>query len=109
LPDNFLNVLTDTYAANGALFIDLHSYSPYRPISIGVRAKLVDLKSGEFMWAIDETVDGGDASVAVAVLGFQKTKHVQALSENTSGSILQSPRMFMKFLADSIFSTLPNR
>jgi len=109
LPDNFLNVLTDTYAANGVLFIDLHSYSPYRPISIGVRAKLVDLKSGEFMWAIDETVDGGDASVAVAVLGFQKTKHVQALSENTSGSILQSPRMFMKFLADSIFSTLPNR
>jgi hypothetical protein len=89
--------------------IDIHSYRPYRPISIGVRAKLVDLKSGEFMWAIDETIDGGNASVVVSAIHFQKSKHLQALSDNTMGSILQSPRLFSKFLTSSIFSTLPNR
>lgn len=109
LPEDFFSKLNDKYGANGVLMIDLHSYKPYRPISVGIRAKLVDLKSGEFMWAIDETIDGGDASVVVAAINFQKTKHVQALSDKTMGSILQSPRMFTKFMADSIFSTLPSR
>ena len=57
LPENFLTTIEEYTAANGVLFVDLDSYSPYRPISLGVRAKLVDLKSGEFMWAIDETFD----------------------------------------------------
>jgi len=109
LPEDFFNKLTDKYGANGVLLVDIHSYQPYRPISIGVRAKLIDLKSGEFMWAIDETIDGGDASVVSAAINFHKQKHVQAFSNKTVGSVLQSPRLFCKFLANSIFATLPKR
>ena len=72
LPEDFFDQLVNKYGANGVLLVDIHSYKPYRPISIGVRAKLVDLKSGEFMWAIDETVDGGDASVVVSAINFQR-------------------------------------
>ena len=109
LPENFLKLLTEQFGANGVLFIDLHSYKPYRPLSIGVRAKLVDLKSGEFVWAIDETVDTGDASVMVSANLYQRGKHVQALSQKTSSSVLQSPRLFTKFVAHTLFTTLPNR
>ena len=109
LPENFLSTLHDEYAANGVLFIDLHSFNPYRPLSLGVRAKLVDLKSGEFMWAIDETIDAGDASVLVAINKFQRSKHVQAISNKTSTSVVQSPRFFCKFVANVLFSTLPRR
>jgi len=109
LPENFLKILVEKLGANGVLFIDLHSFKPYRPLSLGVRAKLVDLKSGEFMWAIDETIDTGEASVMVAANLYQRGKHVQALSEKTSSSILQSPRLFSKFVAHTLFSTLPNR
>ena len=109
LPDNFLKVLVDRYSANGVLFIDLHSFSPYRPMSLGVRSKLVDLKSGEFMWAIDETFDSGNASVMVAINNFQRSHHVQALSDKTTTSVLQSPRFFCKYVAHSVFSTLPKR
>ena len=109
LPDNFLKILVEKFGANGVLFIDLHSYKAYRPLSLGVRAKLVDLKSGEFMWAIDETIDTGEASVMVAANLYQRGNHVQALSEKTSSSILQSPRLFSKFVAHTLFSTLPNR
>ena len=109
LPENFFTVLEEKYGVNGVLFIDLHSYKPYRPISLGIRSKLVDLKSGEFMWAIDETIDAGDASVMVSVNSYQRSLHVQSLSQKTSSSILQSPRLFTKFAAHSVFSTLPNR
>ena len=109
LPESFLRTLEDRTNANGVLFVDLHSYRPYRPMSLGVRAKLVDIKTGEFMWAIDETIDSGEASVMVAANLYQRGNHVQALSEKTSSSILQSPRLFSKFVAHTLFSTLPNR
>ena len=109
LPDNFLKLLIEEFGANGVLFVDLHSFNPYRPISIGVRSKLVDLKSGEFMWAIDETIDAGDASVMVTADAYHRVKHVQAISKDTGSSTLQSPRLFCKFVAATLFSTLPKR
>tara|TARA_B100001057_G_C22761026_1_gene915776 strand:- start:427 stop:1080 length:654 start_codon:yes stop_codon:yes gene_type:complete len=109
LPENFLRILDEQTGASGVLFIDLDSYRPYRPMSLGVRAKLVDLKSGEFMWAIDETFDTGHAGVIVGASLFQEKAQVRALSSKTSGSVLQSHRIFSKYIASTIFSTLPMR
>ena len=109
LPENFLRILDEQMGASGVLFIDLDSYRPYRPMSLGVRAKLIDLKSGEFMWAIDETFDTGHAGVVVGASLFQEKAQVRALSSKTSGSVLQSHRVFSKYIASTIFSTLPMR
>ena len=109
LPESFLRTLEDRTSANGVLFVDLHSYRPYRPMSLGVRAKLVDIKTGEFMWAIDETFDAGHASVIVGSSIFQEKEQVRALSAKTSGSVLHSPRIFAKYVASTTFSTLPLR
>jgi len=109
LPANFLKIIEDYTAANGVLFVDLDSYKPFRPMSLGVRSKLIDLKTGEFMWAIDETFDAGHASVIVGASEFQEVAQVRALSERTHGSVLQSPRTFTKYVASTIFSTLPKR
>lgn len=109
LPENFLRRLEEMTNANGVLFLDFDSYRPYRPISIGIRAKLVDIKTGEFVWAIDETFDAGHASVIVGSSIFQEKAQVRALSAKTSGSVLHSPRIFAKYVASTTFSTLPLR
>ena len=109
LPANFLKMIEDYTGANGVLFVDLDSYKPFRPMSLGVRSKLVDLKTGEFMWAIDETFDAGHASVIVGASQFQEISQVRALSDRTNGSVLHSPRNFTKYVASTIFSTLPKR
>lgn len=109
LPENFLRKLESLTQSNGVLFVDIHSFRPYRPMSLGVRAKLVDIKSGEFMWAIDETFDAGHASVIMGSRVFQEESQVRALSAKTSGSVLQSPRIFAKYVASATFSTLPLR
>ncbi|MEC8655894.1 MAG: hypothetical protein VXX28_08225 [Verrucomicrobiota bacterium] len=109
LPENFLRTLDEQTGANGVLFVDLDSYRPYRPMSLGVRAKLVDLKSGEFMWAIDETFDAGHAGVILGASVFQEKAQVRALSAKTSGSVLHSHRVFSKYVASTTFSTLPMR
>ena len=61
------------------------------------------------MWAIDETIDAGDASVMVTADAYHRVKHVQAISKDTGSSTLQSPRLFCKFVASTLFSTLPKR
>lgn len=109
LPENFLMRLEELTAANGVLFVDVDSYRPYRPLSLGVRSKLVDLKTGEFMWAIDETFDSGHADVIAATRVFQDRAQVRALSAKTSGSVIHSPRAFAKYVASSCFSTMPMR
>ena len=109
LPENFLMRLEELTAANGVLFVDVDSYRPYRPLSLGVRSKLVDLKTGEFMWAIDETFDSGHADVIAATRVFQDHAQVRALSAKTSGSVIHSPRAFAKYVASSCFSTMPMR
>ena len=109
LPANFLKIIENYTGANGILFVDLDSYKPFRPMSLGVRSKLVDLKTGEFMWAIDETFDTGHASVVVGASQFQEVAQVRALSDRTNGSVLHSPRNFTKYVASTIFSTLPKR
>ena len=109
LPENFLRRLEEMSDANGVLFVDLDSYRPYRPLALGVRAKLVDIKTGEFMWAIDETFDAGHASVIVGSNIFQEKEQVRALSAKTSGSVLHAPRIFAKYVAATTFSTLPMR
>ena len=109
LPDNFLEVLKSQTQANGVLFVDILGFQSYRPLSMNLRAKLVDLNSGDFMWAVDETVDSSHASVIAASRLYENTHHVRALSAKTSSSVLQSPRSFVKFTAHKIFSSLPSR
>lgn len=109
LPEGFLKTIETETAANGVLFTDLNSYKPYKPISISVRSKLVDIKSGEFLWAIDETFDAGHANVIVGASIFQEKSQVRALSAKTTGSVLHSPRAFSKYVASTVFSTLPLR
>ncbi|MEC7800417.1 MAG: hypothetical protein VX609_03925 [Verrucomicrobiota bacterium] len=109
LPNNFLTFLEKNTQSNGVLFTEILSYRPYRPMSLSVRSKLIDLKSGELMWAIDETIDAGHASVQLAAHQYQSASQVRAISKKTQGSTIQSPRIFAKFVASKIFETLPNR
>ena len=109
LPETFLEDIARVTGANGVLLMDLDSYRPYRPLALGVRAKLVDLKSSDFLWAIDETFDAGQAEVIVAANRFQLETQVGNISARTTGSALSSPRAFAKYVASSTFATLPIR
>ncbi|MCS7009048.1 MAG: hypothetical protein NZL93_03805, partial [Chthoniobacterales bacterium] len=45
IPEFFLKRLREVYDVQGVLFTDLTIFRPYRPINIGVRAKLVQIPS----------------------------------------------------------------
>ncbi|OIO58620.1 MAG: hypothetical protein COZ46_06120 [Verrucomicrobia bacterium CG_4_10_14_3_um_filter_43_23] len=109
LPANFFKVIQQTYATNGVIFLDLTHYQPYRPISIGVRSKLVDISNGSILWAFDTVFDSGNPHVASAARQFQMNYNKASYPLDTGGVILKSPRIFSKYVAYEMFSTIPRR
>jgi len=109
MPETFLSDIEKATGANGVLLVDLDSYRAYKPLALSVRAKLVEINSADFLWAIDETFDAGQPGVIVSANQFQRLAQVNNISARTNGSATASPRTFAKYVAHSIFSTLPIR
>lgn len=107
LPAKTLSSLRTQFAVDGVVFTDLTHFSPYRPLSMAVRAKLVDVTSGEIRWAFDNVYDTGNAAVAEAAKKFQRryTSEQQPLSSD-GGTILLSPSRFAKYVASQTYASL---
>lgn len=106
LPADLFRRIEDKTGAQAVLFIDLTYYSPYQPISIGVRLKLVNIHTGEVLWAFDEVFDQGN--VRIGRSSYQYALYMsQVLYPLDNGeSIFQSPDLFGKYVAFSVFSTI---
>ncbi|ACB73733.1 hypothetical protein [Opitutus terrae] len=108
LPANFMAVVRQEYAADGVLFVDLTAYKPYRPLAIGVRAKLVLAgPDARVLWAFDNVFSTTDDRVANAARHhFLKTDRSDVPADFTQ-AVLQSPSRFGTYVAAATFATLP--
>lgn len=107
LPADLLERLRGKFGAEGVLFTDITHFSPYRPLAIGVRTKLVDASTGQIRWALDHVYDSGSTPVAQAAKAFQR----QFSSEHRhlpddGGSVLLSPARFAKYVASETYAEL---
>ena len=107
LPAQVLEALREKYGAEGVLFTDITHLHAYRPIAIGVRAKLVDVGSGAISWASDCVYDSGHPAVAENARLFQRQFSDPHRSiPDDGGSVLLSPSRFAKFVANATFNSL---
>jgi hypothetical protein len=109
LPAGLLEKLRERYGVDGILFTDITHYSPYRPVAIGVRAKLVDASNGEVRWAFDYIFDSGNPAIAKAAQTYQtkfNDDHLPLPSDG--GAVLLSPNRFAKFVANQTYVSLKN-
>jgi len=107
IPGDLFRKLQEQYGVDGVMLTDLTHYSPYRPVSVGVRSKLVDIESGRIHWASDVLLDSSNAGVAVAAREYQKILCRDNFPiQGDGGTVLMSPRMFVKFAAFSNYASL---
>jgi hypothetical protein len=107
VPGDFFRKLRDQYGVDGVMFNDLTHYSPYRPVSLGVRSKLVDIESGSIHWASDVMLDSGNTDVAASARAYQKILGRDNFPvRNDGGTVLISPRFFAQFAAYSNYASL---
>lgn len=107
VPGDLFRKLRDQYGVDGVMFNDLTQYSPYRPVSLGVRSKLVDIESGNILWASDVTLDSANTNVAAAARAYEKVLgRDYSPVQPDGGTVLMSPRMFAQFAAFSNYASL---
>jgi hypothetical protein len=84
------------------------TYQPYPHMRMGLQLKLLDLRSGQLVWAIDQVWDTTEARMEERLKKFFSThmgKNYEPLGWRLA---LTSPRAFEKFVAWDAASTLPH-
>jgi len=94
LPRDFLQKLGTEYAAQAVLFIDITSFDAYRPLTIGVRAKLATVADRRLIWSFDEVYSTLDPRIATGLRRFYVKNGQMGGPVDLSTDALVSPRRF---------------
>ena len=109
LPANFMQVMLDVYAADAILFNDITYYHAYQPIKIGLRAKLINVRSSQAIWAFDDIFDSGDPRVTSAALKYEESTGKKPYPYRKTTTVLQSPSAFSSYVFSTAYATMPQR
>jgi hypothetical protein len=107
LPRDFMANLRRDYAVDAVLFVDLTAFSAYRPLSLGVRAKLASAEDVRLLWNFDNVFSAADAAVANSARRHLLKQDRSAAPADLSPAVLQSPARFAGYVAAATFATLP--
>lgn len=106
LPHDFLAHLKREYAADAVMFVDVTVYRPYRPQTLGLRAKLASIDGLRLVWTFDNVFSADQAPVANAARHFQ-LKAESSVPADLTDAILLSPSRYAAYAASTMFATLP--
>jgi hypothetical protein len=109
LPADFLAFLRREYGCDGVLFAELTAYRAYAPMAVGWRLKLVDVRSGQIIWAADELFDAARPAVAHGVQRFTDPGFTRSLFCDDDWLAVNSPSQFGRYSAAALLHTLPGR
>jgi hypothetical protein len=110
LPLDFFDSLRRVYGCDAVLFFQLTLYQAYAPLSVGWRMKLVDARTHQILWAVDEVFDAEQPAVLNQARQFQAAGAWSLLRDSDSDwQTENSPRVFGRYALAKSLSTLPNR
>lgn len=106
LPHDLMATLQREFAADAVLFVDVTVFQAYRPLAIGLRAKLAAIDGSRLVWTFDNVFSADDATVANAARSFYIDADKRVPTDLTHG-VLQSPTRFATYASTAMFATLP--
>lgn len=106
LPADLLETLRRDYAADAVLFVDATVYKAYKPLALGLRAKLAAIDGSRLLWTFDQLFAADDPAVANAARRHFIGRDRSAPADLT-GAVLLSPSKFAAYATTAMFATLP--
>lgn len=104
-----LQQLRQGLGCDAVLFGAINTFQPYPRMQIGLYLRLVDLKDGRLIWAVDHVWDTRDKAIELRIRNYFKNNLAREYepADWEMGSI--SPGLFEKFVAWEIAETMPSR
>lgn len=107
LPSKFLERLRTEFSAEAVMFVDVTGFRAFRPLELGIRAKLAEARSGHFIWTFDNLFSAAEPAVANSARHYFLTDDRHGVPADTTRAALQSPSRFAAYVAATAFTTLP--
>jgi hypothetical protein len=109
LPRDFFANLKRQFGCDAVLFSHLSAYHPFQPLVVGWHFTLVDTRIHSILWAVNDTFDASDKSVASSARKYYQDQILEPKIPRDPERILLSPRRFGQFTLSSLLGLLPER
>jgi hypothetical protein len=109
LPADLFLKLAEKFGAEAILFTDVTQYSPYPPLSVGLRFKLARLSDRQVLWSADNVFSAATPEVANSARRHALEIGADRGRGDLSHTILQNPSRFVAYAAAESFRSLPTR
>jgi hypothetical protein len=95
-----------TLKCDGVLIGTITEFKPYPHMSVGLRLKLIDLTTGDLLWALEQVWNSSDKITEQKIKKyFKETKSASAADSNERIAAI-SPLEFIKFISYEVAQTL---
>ena len=95
-----------TLNCDAVLIGTVTEYQPYPHMAIGLRLRLIDLKDGQLIWALEQIWDSADKTTAYRIKKYFKTQTRPGSRLLSEKLITRSSLKFIKFVAFEVAETL---
>ena len=101
-----MRAIRETLKCDGLLLGTITEFRPYPHMQIGLRLKLLDLRDGQLLWALEQVWDSADKSTEKRIKQYYKTEKRPAFAPLDEQLATVSPLEFIKFVSYEVAETL---
>jgi hypothetical protein len=95
-----------TLKCDGVLLGTITEFGPYPHMAIGLRLKLLDLRDGELLWALEQVWDSADKTTEKRTKDYFKSEKRSGFAPLHEQLAAVSPLEFIKFVSYEVAATL---
>ena len=104
-----LSEMRKSLRCGAVMFGSMRGFRPYPRMKMGLYLRLIDLRRGKLLWAVDHTWDTTDKITEVRMRDFFAERTRSGYDPVYWRLAMLSPRAFERFVAHEVAGTLPAR
>ncbi|MHC4734152.1 MAG: hypothetical protein ACYTDW_06780 [Planctomycetota bacterium] len=101
-----LTAIRKTLKCDAVLIGTISQFKPYPHMAIGLRLKLVDLRDGQLLWALEQIWDSSDKTTEYRINSYFQYQMRTGYAPLREQLVAVSPLEFIKFVAYEVAETL---
>jgi len=101
-----LTAIRKTLKCDAVLIGTISQFKPYPHMAIGLRLKLVDLRDGQLLWALEQIWDSSDKTTEYRIKNYFQYQKRSGFAPLREQLVTVSPLEFIKFVAYEVAETI---
>ncbi len=101
-----ISAIRETLKCDGVLLGTVTEFRPYPHMAMGLRLKLLDMRDGQLLWALEQVWDSADKAIEKRTKSYFKAEKGSGFAPLHEELTTVSPLEFLKFVSYEVAATL---